>query len=148
MVQRGSGFRLTPKLFQSLAVLGYVFWKKLESNKPVEARVLCFVHHAHPAATEPLDDAIVRGGLVNQVWEFRHCAEMLGASQNQVNQAKALMMFREDEVLCKWSANKKLTIRSVDFWIARDTSAVGNGKQRKATSADREPHDYCGRPVL
>src|SRR5437899_4839663 len=48
----------------------------------------------------------------------------------------------------EWSANKKLTIRSVDFWIARDTSAVGNGKQRKATSADREPHDYCGRPVL
>jgi hypothetical protein len=25
---------------------------------------------------------------------------------------------------------------------------VGNGKQRKARSADREPHDYCGRPVL
>jgi transcriptional regulator with XRE-family HTH domain len=30
----------------------------------------------------------------------------------------------------------------------QDTSAVGNGKQRKARSADREPHDYCGRPVL
>ena len=25
---------------------------------------------------------------------------------------------------------------------------VGNGKQRKARSADTEPHDYCGRPVL
>jgi hypothetical protein len=34
------------------------------------------------------------------------------------------------------------------FRIARDTSALGNGKQRKARSADREPHDYCGRPVL
>jgi catechol 2,3-dioxygenase-like lactoylglutathione lyase family enzyme len=32
--------------------------------------------------------------------------------------------------------------------LARDTSAVGNGKQRKARSADRGPHDYCGRPVL
>jgi len=32
--------------------------------------------------------------------------------------------------------------------MCRDTSAVGNGKQRKARSADREPHDYCGRPVL
>jgi hypothetical protein len=32
--------------------------------------------------------------------------------------------------------------------IRSDTSAVGNGKQRKARSADREPHDYCGRPVL
>jgi hypothetical protein len=32
--------------------------------------------------------------------------------------------------------------------VARDTSAVGNGKQRKARSADREPHAYCGRPVL
>ena len=32
--------------------------------------------------------------------------------------------------------------------LDRDTSAVGNGKQRKARSADREPHDYCGRPVL
>ena len=34
------------------------------------------------------------------------------------------------------------------FRLARDASAVGNGKQRKATSADREPHDYCGGPVL
>ena len=34
------------------------------------------------------------------------------------------------------------------FRVARDTSAVGNGKQRKARSADREPHDYCGSPVL
>jgi hypothetical protein len=25
---------------------------------------------------------------------------------------------------------------------ARDASAVGNGKQRKARSADRQPHDY------
>src|SRR5215471_8860727 len=32
------------------------------------------------------------------------------------------------------------------FRVAPDTSAVGNGKQRKARSADREPHDYCGRP--
>ena len=35
----------------------------------------------------------------------------------------------------------------VDFSFARDTSAVGNGKQRKARSADIEPHDYWGRPV-
>ncbi len=35
-----------------------------------------------------------------------------------------------------------------NFQLVRDTSAVGNGKQRKARSADREPHDYCGRPVL
>ena len=34
------------------------------------------------------------------------------------------------------------------FRLARDVSAVGNGKQRKARSADRGPHDYCGRPVL
>ena len=30
-----------------------------------------------------------------------------------------------------------------NFRVARDTSAVGNGKQRKARSADTEPHDYC-----
>ena len=34
------------------------------------------------------------------------------------------------------------------FRVARDTSAVRKGKQRKARSADREPHDYCGIPVL
>ena len=40
-------------------------------------------------------------------------------------------------------------LRHVDYFrVARDTFAVGNGKQRKARSADREPHDYCGRPVL
>jgi hypothetical protein len=50
------------------------------------------------------------------------------------------------------NASHKRTDRLVPSWlnfrIARDTSAVGNGKQRKARSADREPHDYCGKPVL
>jgi hypothetical protein len=35
----------------------------------------------------------------------------------------------------------------LNSWIAHDTSAVGNGKQRKARTAVGEPHDYCGRPV-
>jgi hypothetical protein len=35
-----------------------------------------------------------------------------------------------------------------NFRLARDTSAVGSGKQRKARSADRGPHDHRGRPVL
>jgi hypothetical protein len=34
------------------------------------------------------------------------------------------------------------------FRLARGASAVGNGKQRKARSAGREPHDYYGRPAF
>lgn len=50
-----------------------------------------------------------------------------------------------------WVAYPKMcnaNVNQFNFRIARDASAAGNGKQRKARSADREPHDYCGRPVL
>jgi hypothetical protein len=45
------------------------------------------------------------------------------------------------------SMSEERLISPIDFRFARDTSAVGNGKQRKA-SADRGPHDSRGRRVL
>src|SRR5271165_783288 len=38
---------------------------------------------------------------------------------------------------------RQIGFEQANFRVARDASAVGNGKQRKARSADTEPHAYC-----
>jgi hypothetical protein len=65
VVQGGRCFSLAPETLQSLAVLSYVFGQELESDEAVQARVFGLVHDTHPAATELLDDAVVRDGLAN-----------------------------------------------------------------------------------
>ena len=42
-----------------------IFGKKLERDKPTERRVFGLVNYTHPAATELLDDAVVRNGLAD-----------------------------------------------------------------------------------
>jgi hypothetical protein len=44
---------------QGLRVFGYLIGQKLQGNKSVEAYVLSLVDHAHPAATEFLNDTVV-----------------------------------------------------------------------------------------
>ena len=60
MIESGSGLRLTLKRFEGLMVLSEVFRQKLQRDKAVELDVFGFVNDAHPAATELLDDPVVR----------------------------------------------------------------------------------------
>jgi hypothetical protein len=47
------------------AVAGYFIGKKFESYKAMQSRVLSLVHDTHPAATEFLQDAVVRDSLAD-----------------------------------------------------------------------------------
>ena len=66
MVERrcGPGFAL--KAAQGLGITRQIFGDELERNGTVKPRIFGFVHHAHPAAAELLDDAVVRERLTDQ----------------------------------------------------------------------------------
>ena len=66
MIQCGGGLRFALKAVEGLRVFGYVVGQELQGDKAVELHVLGFVDHTHAAATELLDDAVVRNGLADQ----------------------------------------------------------------------------------
>ena len=63
MVQRGRGLGLALKAAERRGILGHFIGQKLERYKAVQPRVFRFVNHAHPAAAQLLDNAVVRNGL-------------------------------------------------------------------------------------
>src|SRR5579864_2664280 len=72
MVEGGCGLRLALKAGKCLGVFDDVVGKKLQGDETMEGDVLSLVNHAHSAATELLDDAVVRDGLADhyKVWGF------------------------------------------------------------------------------
>ena len=50
------------KTGERLRVAGNLFGQEFEGDEAMQARVFRFVDHAHPAAAELLDDAIMRDG--------------------------------------------------------------------------------------
>ena len=65
MVQRRGRLRLPLEAGQGLGVFGDVIGQELQGDKAVEGYVLGLVDHTHPAATQLLDDAVVRDGLAD-----------------------------------------------------------------------------------
>ena len=51
----------------------FVVGKELKGDKAAETCVLGLIHHTHPAATELLDDAVVRDGLADHWRESYVC---------------------------------------------------------------------------
>ena len=54
-------------------VAGNIFWQELEGDEATQPRVFSFIDHAHPAAAELFDDAVVRDGLVDHWRESYVC---------------------------------------------------------------------------
>jgi len=50
------------KRSKSLAVLGKTFGQELQGDEAAELGVLGLINHTHPAATQPLEDAVMRNG--------------------------------------------------------------------------------------
>jgi hypothetical protein len=73
MVQGGSSLCLTVEAAQSLGVWREPVRKELQGNKAVQLGVLRFIDDAHAAATELLDDAIVRNRLANHRQGLAQC---------------------------------------------------------------------------
>src|SRR5882724_1940827 len=65
MVKSGRGTGLAPKSFQSLGIVSYFFGQELQGHEPAKASVLGLIHNPHAAATELLNDAVVRDGLAD-----------------------------------------------------------------------------------
>ena len=65
MVEPRRGPCLPAEALQRLWVASDFIGKELEGNKPAEARILGFVHHAHATATELSYDTVVRDRCIN-----------------------------------------------------------------------------------
>src|ERR1022692_1689175 len=66
MIQGGSSLRFTLETGQRLRIFGYFIGQEFQGNEAAQASIFGFVNHAHSAAPELLDDAIVRDGLADQ----------------------------------------------------------------------------------
>jgi hypothetical protein len=62
MIQSRSGTGLALEAFTQLPIVCKFVRQEFQCDKPSEARVSCFVHHAHAARPQLLQDAIVRDG--------------------------------------------------------------------------------------
>ena len=65
VVQRRRSLGFTLKTGERLGVSGNFFGQEFEGDKAMQPSVLSFVNHAHPAAAELLDDAVVGDGLAD-----------------------------------------------------------------------------------
>src|SRR5215470_2128371 len=65
MIQSRRSLGLSLKTCQCLRVCSYVIGQELEGDESTELDILRLVHHAHPASTELLDNAVVRDGLAD-----------------------------------------------------------------------------------
>ena len=63
MVQRGSRLRLALKAAERRGILGHFIGQKLQCDKPPQPRVFGLVDHAHAAAAQLLQNAVMRNGL-------------------------------------------------------------------------------------
>src|SRR5271165_3509909 len=68
MVQLRSSAGLAQEAVEGLAVIGEVVGNELQRHVAAEARIFCFVNHAHAAATELPQEAVVGNGLADQSW--------------------------------------------------------------------------------
>ena len=71
MIQRGGGLRFALETLEGLRVTGDFVGQELEGDETVQPGVFGLVDHAHAAAAELFDDAVVRYGLAD------HCQRIL-----------------------------------------------------------------------
>src|SRR2546422_313170 len=63
VIQGGGGASFTLEPLHRITVLGKLFRQEFQSYQTAEPGVFCLVHHAHPAATEFFQDAVMRDCL-------------------------------------------------------------------------------------
>src|SRR5262252_10053632 len=76
VVQSGGRLRLPLEASQCLRVFGYLIWKKLQGYKAAKSGVLSLIDHAHTAATEFLNAAVMGDGLADERLGLRHLASI------------------------------------------------------------------------
>jgi hypothetical protein len=66
----GEGFPI--KAFLGVRIAYKIVGEELQSHKPAQFQVFCFVNDTHPATTEGLDPPVVRNGLSGYGLQCRH----------------------------------------------------------------------------
>src|SRR6266496_2835421 len=85
MIQRRSGLRFALKAGEGLRLPGNIVGQELERDEAVQARVFRFVNHAHTAAANFFDNAIVGNGLADhEEWQL-YSRSILWTRQAVVN---------------------------------------------------------------
>jgi len=88
VVQSRCGLGFALKAAESLGIFSYFIGQELQSNETVELQVLGLVNHTHPAATQLLENAVMRDDLAEQIGRHSNLrAVMLGWMRGQVNGA-------------------------------------------------------------
>ena len=91
MIQGRRGFGFALKSAQSLRIFGDIVGEEFESDEAPEFYVLGLIDHTHPAATQLLNDSVVRNDLTNHSEISRLSAAILGWKQKQVNGSATLI---------------------------------------------------------
>src|SRR5208282_5754444 len=85
MIEGRRRLRLALEAGQGLAIFDNVIGQKLQGDKAVEGDVLGLVNHSHSAASEFLDDAVMRDGLSDHWREsYPHEARQVNGSKGSV----------------------------------------------------------------
>lgn len=71
MIESGGGLGFTQQTDSCLGILRGGVGQQLQSHKAVETRVLRFINDTHATPAEPLDDAVMRDGLLQQSSSLR-----------------------------------------------------------------------------
>src|SRR5882762_2232918 len=67
MIERGRSKCFALKSLPRSGIVLHIRGKKFQRDMPMQLKVLGFVHHTHTAATELLQDSIVRDGLADHL---------------------------------------------------------------------------------
>ena len=71
VIQRGGREGFPLEAFTSSRIVLHFYWQEFQRNMAVQLEIFRFVDHTHAAATELLQDAIVRDGLADHQFIFR-----------------------------------------------------------------------------
>ena len=72
MIQRRSGLRLAPEAFQRRLVLHHFARQEFQRHLPPQLGILRAINHAHSAAANFLDDAVMRDDLPGRKIRVSH----------------------------------------------------------------------------
>ena len=92
MVESRGCLRLPLETSQRLGVSGDLVRQELQGDKTMQSGVLGLVHHTHAAATELLDDSVVRDGLAD------HAQACYGGSLSKSMKAMELAVLQQGQI--------------------------------------------------
>src|SRR5262245_61894601 len=87
MIQSRGGLSFALETSQGVVIVDNFIGNELQRDKSAEDGVFRLVHHAHSAAAQLFQDAVVRNGLADKKLRVSHVAAMLVCWPRRVNES-------------------------------------------------------------